>query len=175
VKRAVSKPLSRKDKQSANRWFYHTRPIIGMALISLLICGLFFPLLVTGVAQATMPYQANGNLATLKGQIVGSYLIDNNFTQPIFFHARYENLTNTANESASGVDPDITIPDAISQVPRISNWTGIPQANLIRIVKSNEEGTYWIFGSPYVDVLQLNIFLINHFQNVTVYQAYPKS
>jgi potassium-transporting ATPase KdpC subunit len=171
--------LSEQDKGAGKevrkKWYNHARPIIGMAIISLLICGMFFPLLITGIAQATMPYQANGELATVRGQVVGSYLIDNNFTQPIFFHARYENTTNSANESASGVDPDITVPEALSQVPRISNWTNIPQANLNQIVKTNEEGTYWIFGSPYVDVLQLNIFLINHYQNLTLYQAYPKS
>lgn len=159
--------------ESKKKWYNHTRPLVGMAIISLLICGMFFPLLITGIAQATMPYQANGELATVKGQTVGSYLIDNNFTLPIFFHARYENLTNSANESASAVDPDITVPDAMSQIPRISNWTGIPQANLIQIVKSHEEGTFWIFGSPYLDVLALNIYLINNYPQV--YQDYPKS
>jgi len=32
------------------------------------------------------------------------------------------------------------------------------------------QGTFWIFGSPYVDVLQLNLILIN--QNSKVYQNF---
>lgn len=130
-------------------------PAIRIALVSMLICGLFFPLLITGIAQVTMPYQANGDLAKLNGRTVGSYLIDNNFTLPVFFHAR--------NNSASGVDPDITLSDANSQVARISNATGIPMTSIQQLVNDNVEGVYWIFGSPYVNVLKLNLALINNF------------
>lgn len=128
------------------------RPIVSMAVLSLLICGVFFPLLVTGVAQALFPYQANGSLAQLNGRNVGSYLIDNNFTLPIFFHAR--------NDSASGVDPDITLPEAYSQIPRISVATGIPQTAINQTVNENTEGTFWVFGTPYVNVLRLNMILM---------------
>ncbi len=123
-----------------------------MALVSLLICGLIFPLVVTGLAQAFMPFQANGEIVQLNGRNVGSYLIDNNFTLPIFFHAR--------NDSASGVDPDITLQNAYSQIPRISNATGIPSSVLTQLVNGNVEGTFWIFGSPYVNVLKLNLLLM---------------
>ncbi|MGI0090415.1 MAG: potassium-transporting ATPase subunit C [Nitrososphaerales archaeon] len=133
-------------------------PIIGIAIISLLLCGLFFPLLITGIAQATMPYQANGEIAQLGGRSVGSYLIDNNFTLPIFFHAR--------NDSASGVDPDITLAEAHSQIPRISDATGIPPDSLTDIVNGNKEGTFWIFGSPYVNVLRLNLILIRDYPSI---------
>lgn len=135
------------------------RPIIGIAIISMLICGLFFPLLITAIAQAALPYQANGELVSFDGREVGSVLIDNNFTQPVFFHAR--------NDSASGVDPDITLQDAYSQIPRIQQATGIPAASIQQIVDQNEEGTLWVFGSPYVNVLRLNLALIQ--SNPTVY------
>ncbi|MHB8566523.1 MAG: potassium-transporting ATPase subunit C [Nitrososphaerales archaeon] len=131
---------------------------IRLAVVSLLICGLFFPLLVTGIAQTFMPYQANGEIVQLNGHNVGSYLIDNNFTLPIFFHAR--------NNSASGVDPDITLQDANSQIPRISNATGIPASSLEQILNSSSEGVYWIFGSPYVNVLKLNLILIKDYPSI---------
>jgi potassium-transporting ATPase KdpC subunit len=147
------------------KWRRHARPIIGMAVISLLICGFFFPFLITGIAQATMPYQANGSRAYLpNGRLVGSYLVDNNFTAPVFFQTRNQSLT------ASGVDPDITIPEAQSQVPRISNWTGISQPIILKLINSNKEGTFWIFGSPYVDVLNLNLILIQQYP--LIYQKY---
>jgi potassium-transporting ATPase KdpC subunit len=142
----------------------HVRPLIGLAIVSLLICGLFFPLLVTGIAQVTMPFQANGDIAQLNGHSVGSYLIDNGFTLPIFFHARNE--SNPLTASASGVDPDINIGDAMSQIPRISNSTGIPLTTLAQIVNENEEGVYWLIGSPYVNVLRLNLILINSYPSV---------
>ena len=146
----------RTDKQgSLSRNF---RPIIGIAIISLIIGGVFFPLLITGIAQATMPYQANGEIVKLNGQAVGSNLIDNNFSLPIFFHAR--------NDSASGVDPDITLPEAYAQIPSINNATGIPSSALNAIVNENRLGTFWIFGSPYVNVLKLNIILIQDYPTI---------
>ena len=131
------------------------KPIIGLTVISLLICGLFFPLLVTGIAQVFFPYQANGEIVQLNGKTIGSNLIAQNFTLPIFFHPR--------NDSASGVDPDITPQDAYSQIPRISNATGISSAALTNIVNQNQEGTLWIFGSPYVNVLRVNLELIKEY------------
>lgn len=160
------------SEEKKQKWYNNARPIIGIAVISLLICGLFFPLLITGIAEVTMPYQANGSLAHLSsGRIVGSYLIDNNFTQPVFFQGRNE--TNVLNASASGVDPDITLQQAYSQVPRISNATGIAQEALMSVINSNTEGTFWIFGSPYVNVLKLNLILIQKYP--LVYSAYSSN
>ena len=131
------------------------KPIIGLAVVSLLICGLFFPLLVTGIAQVFFPYQANGEILHLNGKPIGSNLIAQTFTLPIFFHPR--------NDSASGVDPDITLQDAYSQIPGISNATGISSEALTNIVNQNQEGTLWIFGSPYVNVLRVNLELIKEY------------
>jgi K+-transporting ATPase ATPase C chain len=131
------------------------KPTIGLTLISLLICGLFFPILVTGIAQVFFPYQANGEIVQLNGKDIGSNLIAQTFSLPIFFHPR--------NDSASGVDPDITLQDAYSQIPGISNATGISSAVLTSIVNQNQEGTLWIFGNPYVNVLRVNIELIREY------------
>jgi K+-transporting ATPase ATPase C chain len=147
--------LTTKDKVKSNY-----RPIIGLAILSMVICGLFFPLVVTGLGQVLFPYQANGELAQLNGRNAGSYLIDNNFTLPIFFHAR------PSNASASGVDPDITLEDAYSQIPRVHNATGIPADRLTTLINQNIEGTFWVFGSPYVNVLRLNLALIDKYPSV---------
>jgi K+-transporting ATPase ATPase C chain len=136
------------------------RPIIGLALVSLLICGLLFPLLITGIGQVFFPYQANGEIVQLNGQAVGSNLIAQNFTLPIFFQTRNE------SQSASGVDPDITLQQAYSQIPRISNATGIPVDSLTNLVNQNQEGTLWIFGSPYVNVLRVNLVLIKDYPSM---------
>lgn len=138
------------------------RPVVGLALVSLILCGLLFPLLVTGIAQVILPYQANGEIVQLNGRDVGSSLIAQGFSSPKLFHAR------AANQSASGVDPDITLADARSQVPGISSASGISSATLLSIVNDNAEGTLWVFGSPYVSVLKLNLILINGYP--TVYQ-----
>ena len=130
----------------------NSSPAIRLALISLILCGLVFPLVITGFAQLIYPSQANGSLVQLNGKPVGSSLIAQNFTMPIFFHPR--------NDSASGVDPDVTVQDAYSQIPRVSSATGISSDMLQQIVNQNKEGTFWIFGTPYVNVLRLNLALI---------------
>lgn len=138
----------------------HLRQIVVVSLISLVICGLLFPLVVTGVAQLIFPYQANGELAQVNGQKVGSFIAVNStdYSQPVFFHLR--------NDSASGFDPDITLLDAQAQVSGISNATGIPSATLQEIVNRHVEGIWWVFGSPYVNVQRLNLYLIGQFPSV---------
>ncbi|HMB66716.1 MAG TPA: potassium-transporting ATPase subunit C [Candidatus Bathyarchaeia archaeon] len=137
-------------------------PAARLAVISLVLCGLVFPLVVTGIAQVFLPSQANGSLVRFNGKNVGSSLIAQNFSLPIFFHPR--------NDSASGVDPDITVQDAYSQIPRISSATGISSDMLQQIVNQNEEGTFWIFGNPYVNVLRINLVLIQ--TNSSAYRAF---
>ncbi|MCL5067096.1 MAG: potassium-transporting ATPase subunit C [Thaumarchaeota archaeon] len=146
--------MSKETSKRYNRY----KPAMGIAIISLLICGLFFPLLITGIAQVTMPYQANGEIVKLNGQKVGSNLISNNFTLPIFFHTR--------NDSASGVDPDITVLEAYSQIPRISNASGISSVELTQIVNRNIQGMFWVFGNKYVNVLRINLVLIQDYPSV---------
>jgi K+-transporting ATPase ATPase C chain len=115
---------------------------------------------VTGFAQLLLPYQANGGLITFHGRYVGSYLIAQNFTSPMFFYPR--NVT----QSASAVDPDITLQDAYSQIPRIRATTGIPSDVLKHIVDENVERTLWFVGEPYVNVLRLNLILIEEYPSI---------
>lgn len=133
-------------------------PTLRMAIISLVLCGLLFPIAVTGFAQVLLPYQANGSLVQFKGRNVGSYLIGQNFDSPIFFHTR--------NNSASGVDPDITLQDAYLQTQRIHSATGIPMETLKQLIDENVERTMWIIGDPYVNVLKLNLLLIQQYPSV---------
>lgn len=146
------------DKQKRNGG--HARQIVVVSLVSLVICGFLFPLVVTGVAQLVFPYQANGELAHVNGRTVGSFLAVNStdYSQPVFFHLR--------NNTASGFDPDITLHEAQAQVPGISDATGIPAATLQSIVNQHVEGVWWVFGSPYVNVQKLNLYLISQFPSV---------
>ncbi len=54
-----------------------------------IILGIAYPLLVTGVAQVVFNQQANGSLVANKnGQVVGSRLIGQQWTDPKYFHGR---------------------------------------------------------------------------------------
>ena len=142
-------------------------PAIRLALISMIICGLLFPLAVTGIAQLFLSGQANGSIAHYSnGTAVGSSLIAQNFSLPYFFHSRNATL------SASGVDPDITLQDALTQVPRISNATGIAPTDLTNLVNQHIERTLWLTGDSYVNVLQLNLALVQNFRTFYCSKGY---
>lgn len=68
----------------------------------LLLCGLAYPFVMTGLAQAVMPKQANGSMVyNEKGQLLGSKLIGQNFTEPQYFHGRISSIGNDAAGSGS--------------------------------------------------------------------------
>lgn len=158
------KKLETKKSSDGGKEKADFKPVIGIAIVSLLIGGLFFPLFITGIAQVFFPTQANGDLVRINGQVVGSSNIAQNFTLPIFFHTRIE------SQSASGLDPDITVQMADSQIPGINNATGIPVSALQQVVNQNvdPEGRY--VELQYVNVLSLNLQLIQDYPSV--YSAY---
>ena len=57
-------------------------------LVTAVVLGIGYPLLITGLAQLTMHDKANGQLLQRNGDIVGSAIIGQPFTGPGYFHSR---------------------------------------------------------------------------------------
>ena len=64
------------------------KPAVVIFLLLTLITGIFYPLLITGIAQVVFPVQANGNFIVHDGNVVGSALIGQPFTSPKYFWSR---------------------------------------------------------------------------------------
>jgi K+-transporting ATPase ATPase C chain len=78
------------------------KPAVLMLVWLSLITGLAYPLLVTGIAQAVFPGQANGSLIVKDGKAVGSSLIGQPFDDPKYFWSRLSaTATHAYNAGAS--------------------------------------------------------------------------
>ena len=57
--------------------------------VTLVLTGLAYPLVTTGLAQALFPHRANGSfLVDESGRVVGSELLGQGFSAPAYFHPR---------------------------------------------------------------------------------------
>lgn len=67
-----------------------------------LLCGVVYPLFVTGVSQLALPGRSGGSLIVSEKGIAGSNLIGQAFTQPGYFHGRPSATDPAYNASGSG-------------------------------------------------------------------------
>jgi K+-transporting ATPase ATPase C chain len=66
----------------------HLKPSLVMLVLMTVMTGALYPALVTGIAQALFPYQANGSLNVKDGKPVYSALIGQPFSDPKYFWGR---------------------------------------------------------------------------------------
>lgn len=176
---------------------------IRFTLVFAVILGLLYPLLILGVGKLLFPFQADGSMEVLHGQVIGSKLIAQQVTDPGLFQPRPSAVNYAGNDSgasnlgptnpaliaevranlqhvlqnnpgvsaaavpssmvqssASGLDPDISITDALLQVPRIAKARRLSAAYLRQVILSKETGRFLgIWGEPMVNVMQLNLVL----------------
>ncbi len=69
-----------------------------IALFTLALGGVY-PLVVTGVAQAVFPHQANGSLVEADGRTVGSSQLAQGFEDDRFFHPRPSDVAYDGSDS----------------------------------------------------------------------------
>ena len=71
-------------------------------IVTTILLGIVYPLVVTGLAQLTMRDKANGQLITRDGQIIGSAIIGQSFSSPRYFHGRPSAAGNGYDATSSG-------------------------------------------------------------------------
>jgi K+-transporting ATPase ATPase C chain len=82
-----------------------------MLLVFTVICGLIYPLVMTGVSQVIFHGKANGSLVSYNGRVVGSGLLCQEFTDakgnplPQYFQPRPSDAVVSGDSSDYGCDP----------------------------------------------------------------------
>jgi potassium-transporting ATPase KdpC subunit len=88
----------------------HVAALRGLLLFTV-ICGIAYPLVMFGVAQVAFHHQANGSLVSYQGQVVGSSLLCQEFTDakgnplPQYFQPRPSDAVNAEVKTDYGCDP----------------------------------------------------------------------
>jgi len=79
-----------------------------MTIVTTILLGLIYPLVVTGLAQLLFRDKANGQLISRNGEIVGSRIIGQAFVGPGYLHSRPSAAGNgydAANSGGSNLGP----------------------------------------------------------------------
>jgi K+-transporting ATPase ATPase C chain len=101
------------------------RPALVSLVALTIMTGVFYLLVVTGIAQVVFPYQANGSLIVDKsGQVRGSALIGQQFSDPKYFWGRLsatapapytafngDTLTGSSGSNLGPLNPALVGPD----------------------------------------------------------------
>lgn len=92
-------------------------PSLVALLVFTVLCGIAYPLLVTGVAQVAFGHTADGSLVKVDGRVVGSSLIGQQFSSAKYFHPRPSAAGSGYDAAASsGSNLGPTNPEYLSTV-----------------------------------------------------------
>jgi potassium-transporting ATPase KdpC subunit len=75
---------------------------IRFTLVTTVLLGLAYPLVLTGIASVLFPHQAGGSLILKDGHVIGSSLLAQSFTSDRYFHPRPSAAGNGYDATSSG-------------------------------------------------------------------------
>jgi K+-transporting ATPase ATPase C chain len=108
-------------------------------VVATVVLGLLYPLLVTGVAQLIAPGRANGSLVHSGGQVVGSSLIGQGFTDaagnplPQYFQSR-PSASDYDGKASGGSNLGPNSPELVEQIQQrraeVAAFNGVDPADV---------------------------------------------
>jgi potassium-transporting ATPase KdpC subunit len=121
-----------KIEQIKDNTLKHIGTSVLYTIVSVIIFGLIYPFVMTGIAQVLFPWQANGSLIYVNGKPVGSAIIGQLWTKPQYFHGR---------PSAAGKGYDPTSTGATNLGPTSKKLIDSTRATIAALKKDNPDAT----------------------------------
>jgi K+-transporting ATPase ATPase C chain len=108
----------------------HMVPAVLMTLVTVILFGIVYPVVMTLVSELVLPAQANGSLVYVGGRAVGSSIIGQMWKKPQYFHGR---------PSAAGNGYDPTSTGATNLGPTSKKLVDTTRAAIKAIQKENPD------------------------------------
>lgn len=92
-------------------FLHNTKRAVLVTVVLMIICGLIYPLVLTGISKVIFPRQAEGSLIRVDGKVVGAETIGQEFTEDYYMWGRpsaYHYNTYTEDENSNLVYSDGT-------------------------------------------------------------------
>ena len=111
----------------------HLNSALRITIVTIVLFGIIYPFVMTGIAQVIFPHQANGSLVTRHGRVVGSEIIGQLWTKPQYFHGR------PSAAGKNGYDPTST--GGTNYGPSSKKLIDSTKATLAALRKENPSAT----------------------------------
>ena len=130
-----------KVTQAASSTFTYLWAAIVYTVLSVIVLGLIYPFVMTGVSELIFPRQAGGSMVQVNGAAVGSAIIGQLWTKPQYFHGRPSAAGN------NGYDPTST--GGTNLAPTSKKLVDSTRSTIAGLKKDNPQG----FGSVPMDLV----------------------
>jgi len=118
----------------------HFGTALRVTILSIVLLGLIYPLVMTAIAQALFPWQANGSLISINGKLVGSAIIGQLWTKPQYFAGR---------PSAAGKGYDPTATGGTNLGPTSKKLIDATKGTIAQLKRDNPDAS----GPPPMDLI----------------------
>ncbi|MEG0378598.1 MAG: K(+)-transporting ATPase subunit C [Eubacterium sp.] len=116
------------------------KPAFLVSIVLLVICGLLYPLTLTGIGQVAFNHQANGSIISVDGKEVGSEIVGQQFTDARFFKGRVSAVNyNTYTEADLVADPETGEPSYAGVASGSQNYSNTNPELKTRVEESIDE------------------------------------
>ncbi|MEG0830767.1 MAG: potassium-transporting ATPase subunit KdpC [Acidaminococcaceae bacterium] len=111
----------------------------GLVAVLTLLCGVLYPLVVTGLSQSCFPEKANGSIIEVAGQTYGSALLGQQFQAEDYLWGRPMKVDATTFKNAAGQPVMYAVPFNLS--PAGAEFEQLVQARVQQLRTANPQGT----------------------------------